>query len=921
MPDPLLAPLLAAHHADAAAPLALPPDAAAQRAVFAAALDAIDSAIDANEVTAIEHMLALVWHIAHQTNDPEHVARAHWCSGVALLIRDHRAALEHYTAARPYFVAHGTPTDTARVLLGYGMAAGFRGQLTAADAALQHAMTLLADQPDHPHWMRLYLNATLVAIQQGDFARARTYAQHGVRAAALHQHRYIEASVRVNESIAQAALGQFAVAEATLQQAAQLAGDAAELQGRVAVNRARLATYRGNLFAALHWLQAAEQHFQSIALDIDRSTLAIEAAHLYERLHALREAYQYAVFAAEAFAESGLPPESVEARLLAIRLALARGRTREVPQHLAAATPLLANCGATWHALLAGYADHPAVRQRTAERHHALPRLDAAAATLHDLGAVAEHLDIALLAADTATALKLPDAAHRYATIASTAAAHGLVATEQRALLGQARHMRAAQACGVLRRAADITSRQRQQMPAEELKASLLRGGSAIYTHLIEAYLKSRQPDAAAATLLEAKGGAWADLAHPVPPAPPSAAWLAARTRLHTWQEEYYLADDAEYRAVCQQHIAAAEAALNAAARQQARPRPPQPIPTVADVQHALAPGQRVVEYLVGSRHIHACVLRPDAPPQWQRLAQTATVADLMGRFSLLVRSVQTAPTPDARRAAAAVQRAAFDDVLCLLYAALVEPLHASLPSDGTLLLAPDSLLFDVPWAALRPPDGDDLGTHYALHLLPSAAILGLGQPTAASPPPTPPAAFGYAGDPPLTHIAAELAALHQLAPSLQCHHPATTHDLARVNAPTWLHIAAHGRVRHDAPLLSQLVLADAPFLLADALRLPLHGTRFVTLSACETGTVPEQGGVLLALAGAFLVAGAGAVLASLWAVDDAATHHLMTAYYAAVQDGVPIAAALQQAQGTVRAAGYDHPLDWAAFQVLTRHP
>ncbi len=920
MSNRVLATLLAAHCADATAPLPLPTDAAAQRAVFAAALNAIDEALDANQVATIAQLTDLVWRIARQTGDPDHAARAHWCSGVALMVRDHKATFEHYTAARAHFEQHGTPDDTARVLLGYGIAAGFRGQLADAEAALQQAMKLLAATPDHPYWMRLYLNASLVATLQGDYARALDHARRGVRAAAQQRHRYIEASVRVNESVAATALGHWTTAEETLQQAAQLAGDAAELKGRVAINRARLATYRGDLFAALHCLEAAQHHFQSIDLDIDRATVALEAAHLYERLHALREAHQYAVFAAEAFAEGGLPPESVEARVLAIRLALARGRTREVPQHLAAATPLLAECGPTWHALLAGYADHPAVLKRPAERRHALPRLDAAAATLHKLGAVAEHLDIALLAADTAATLKLPDAPQRYADIARTAAAHQLTALEQRALVGQARRGRAAQAYPLLRRAADITSHQRQQMPAEELKASLLRGGNAIYTSLIEAYLQARQTDRAAHTLLEAKGGAWADLANPVPPAPPSAAWLAARTDLHTWQAEYYQADDPEVQAVCRKHIAAAEAALSTAARQQARQRPPHPIPTVADVQHALAPGHVVVDYLVGSRHIYACVLSPDAPPRWHRLAPTADIVHLMGRFSLLVRSVQVAPTPDARRAAATAQHPAFDDVLRLLYTALIEPLHATLPADGKLVLAPDGLLFDVPWAALRTPTGY-LGAQYTLHLLPSAAILGLRARAPASPTPAPPTACGYAGDPPLTHIAAELAALQQLAPSLVCRNPATTHDLARVNAPTWLHIAAHGRVRHDAPLLSQLLLADGAFLLADALQMPLDGTRFVTLSACETGTVPEQGGVLLALAGAFLVAGAGAVLASLLSVDDVATYHLMTAYYAAIQDGVPIAAALQHAQRTVQAAGYNHPLDWAAFQVLSRHP
>jgi CHAT domain-containing protein len=83
---------------------------------------------------------------------------------------------------------------------------------------------------------------------------------------------------------------------------------------------------------------------------------------------------------------------------------------------------------------------------------------------------------------------------------------------------------------------------------------------------------------------------------------------------------------------------------------------------------------------------------------------------------------------------------------------------------------------------------------------------------------------------------------------------------------------------------------------------LDLRGTELVVLSACETGLgVAEYGQGVLGLQRAFQAAGARAVVASLWKVEDAATRVLVEQFYTNLWDKkFPKLEALRQAQLTV---------------------
>lgn len=140
----------------------------------------------------------------------------------------------------------------------------------------------------------------------------------------------------------------------------------------------------------------------------------------------------------------------------------------------------------------------------------------------------------------------------------------------------------------------------------------------------------------------------------------------------------------------------------------------------------------------------------------------------------------------------------------------------------------------------------------------------------------------------------------------------------AALPAADVLHLACHGHFRSDNPAFSFLQLGDGPLTLRDARELPLRAS-LVTLSACETGVSRvAPGDEVLGLVRAFMLAGAGTVLATLWPVEDTASAALMADFYRALRAGATPAGALQQAQAQA-AAGGAHPFFWAAFSLHGR--
>jgi len=141
------------------------------------------------------------------------------------------------------------------------------------------------------------------------------------------------------------------------------------------------------------------------------------------------------------------------------------------------------------------------------------------------------------------------------------------------------------------------------------------------------------------------------------------------------------------------------------------------------------------------------------------------------------------------------------------------------------------------------------------------------------------------------------------------------------------IHFATHGIFDDTLPKYSSIVLSldedsseDGFLLMNEIFNLPIEAD-LVVLSACDTGKGKfETGEGLIGLTRAFMYAGASSVTVTLWKVSDWSTPALMDSFYRALTKGSSRAEALRQAKLEMMKSPYEryrHPFFWASFVLI----
>lgn len=393
-----------------------------------------------------------------------------------------------------------------------------------------------------------------------------------------------------------------------------------------------------------------------------------------------------------------------------------------------------------------------------------------------------------------------------------------------------------------------------------------------------------------------------------------------------------------------------------------------------ADVAKALPPHAALVEYVkYYPFHIEAkkasqrwaqpayavYVLHADNRLGFVKLGSSAPIDQAVLAFR---KKIQDPSHPDPRAEGRAVSLAMFD------------PIEKELGADRELFISTDGALSTLPFAALTGPHGEYLVERYAFSFLGSGRDLPrFAIASSASSAPfvlanpdydtTAPRKAPQNADErgltlsdelfsplPGTAVEGKAVAASLGDASVLFGKDASTSALAKLHGPRVLHIATHGFFvpqKKGAPpaevegelLRAVLPRVDDPFVRSglalagansraanddgilsayEALGLDLHGTRLVTLSACETGLGDLIDGIeVQGLGRAFTIAGAETLLTSLWKVSDEATRDLMAAYYAKLARGGGRAEALRDVQRDfIAKADRANPYYWAAFSI-----
>lgn len=267
------------------------------------------------------------------------------------------------------------------------------------------------------------------------------------------------------------------------------------------------------------------------------------------------------------------------------------------------------------------------------------------------------------------------------------------------------------------------------------------------------------------------------------------------------------------------------------------------------------------------------------------------------------------------------------------LSGALVAPVERSIELPEKLFLVSDAIIAGIPMALLQDRAGRFLIVGSEIVSVPSVAAF-----TDEERPYTIPADALVIGDPalaqdrvrPLPRLpdaareARKIAGLYRQSVLLLGEEATPQRFFQRAPASDLVHIGAHAILSARDARDSLLLLAPSrdetgAVTLQRIASMRMRPDSIVLLAGCETGAFGGGLGSIRSLAYAFLAAGSGAVVGSLWDIDDDTSRVFMTAFHRRIRSGVAPSAALRETQLEMLGSSNPRIRDaaaWAAFQL-----
>jgi len=346
---------------------------------------------------------------------------------------------------------------------------------------------------------------------------------------------------------------------------------------------------------------------------------------------------------------------------------------------------------------------------------------------------------------------------------------------------------------------------------------------------------------------------------------------------------------------------------------------------TAEEIRRSLQPGELLLEYLVTPEALHIFALTTAGISH----STVAISSDELGARIRLARDL--IGEPGLAEATPAVLRE--------LHRLVIEPLvRVGLFEGATrLLLVPHGPLAYLPFAALIDSAGLPLVVRMPILMLPSASALAALRERGGGPALTTGGGVALAPLPELLPASRQEAddvrrALGRRGRMLQGEAATEAALRTELDRSSLVHVATHGLLNPFNPLFSRIDLAPGrgrSGAARDDGRLEVHellGMRIqaglVYLSGCETGkgaawrTGFEQGEDFVTLAQAFLYAGAGNVVATLWRVEDPAAALFAGYFYRGLRSGDPVRALAEAQRAMLADPDHGAPYYWAAFQL-----